>query len=70
MHVSSTLNTLGVDDPEIHLELSTVLTQKTITSKKITGLSVRGINETMDIPLPRTYTRNVIQIPISETARK
>ena len=71
----STLNTLGVDGPEIHLELSTVLAQKTITSKKITGLSVRGINETIDIPLPRTYTRNVIparssQIPIPETARK
>ena len=57
------------------MELSTVLAQKTITSKKITGLSVRGINETIDIPLPRTYTRNVIparssQIPIPETARK
>ena len=71
----STLNTLGVDGPEIHLELSTVLAQKTITSKKINGLSVRGINETIDIPLPRTYTRNVIparssQIPLPETARK
>ena len=71
----STLNTLGVDGPEIHLELSTVLAQKTITSKKITGLSVRGINETIDIPPPRTYTRNVIparssQIPLPETARK
>ena len=77
MSVSSEnlLNTLGVDGPEIHLELTTVLAQKTITSKKITGLSVRGINETIDIPLPRTYTRNVIparssQIPIPETARK
>ena len=46
----STLNTLGVDGPEMHLELSTVLAQKTITSKKITGLSVRSINETIDIP--------------------
>ena len=65
----STLNTLGVDGPEIHLELSTVLAQKTITSKKITGLSVRGINETIDIPLPRTYTRNVIPARSSQIPR-
>ena len=57
------------------LELSTVLGQKTITSKRITGLTVHGVNETTEITLPRTYTRNVIparrsQIPRHDTALK
>ena len=71
----STLTALGVDGPEVNLELSTVLGQKTITSKKVTGLTVRGVNETTEIILPRTYTRNVIparrsQIPRHDTALK
>ena len=71
----STLTALGVDGPEVDLELSTVLGQKTIISKRITGLTVRGVNETTEITLPRTYTRNVIparrsQIPRHDTALK
>ena len=71
----STLTALGVDGPEVNLELSTVLGQKTITSKRVTGLTVRGVNETTEIILPRTYTRNVIparrsQIPRHDTALK
>lgn len=70
-----TLEKLGVDGPEIGLKLSTVLAEENITSKKITGLVVRGVKEEMDIPLPRTYTRSIIparrsQIPRPETARK
>ena len=71
----SAINSLGVDGPDTRLELSTVLACKTITSKKITGLTIRGVNEATDIPLPKPYTRNVIparhsQIPRPETARK
>ena len=62
-----------MDGPEANLELSTVFGQKTITSKKVTGLTVRGVNETTEIILWRTYTRNVIsarrsQIPRHDTA--
>ena len=61
--------------PEVDLELSTVLGQETITSKRVTGLTVRGVNETSEIILPRTYARNVIparrsQIPRHDTALK
>ena len=48
----STLTALGVDGPEVNLELSTVFGQKTITSKKVTGLTVRGVNETTEINRP------------------
>ena len=68
------LKKLGVNGPEIRLNLSTVLAEETITSQKITGLVVRGVNESTEIPLPRTYTRNIparrSQIPRPETARK
>ena len=50
----STLTALGVDGPELNLHLSTVLGQKTITGKKVTGLTVRGVNKTTEIILPRT----------------
>ena len=71
----STLTAVGVDGPEVNLELSTVFGQETITSKKLTGLTVRGVNETTEIILPRAYTRNVIparrsQIPRHDTALK
>ena len=71
----STLTALGVDGPEVDLELSTALGQETITSKRVTGLTVRGVNETSEIILPRTYARNVIparrsQIPRHDTALK
>ena len=69
------LEKLGVDGPEIHLKLSTVLAQETITSQKITGLVVHGVDESTEISLPRTYTRDIIpargsQIPRPETARR
>ena len=71
----STLNAIGVDGPDVQLELSTVLGQKTITSKRVTGLTVRGVSETSEIILPKTYTRDVIparrsQIPRRDTALK
>ena len=69
------LERLGINGPEIQLKLSTVLAQEAITSQKITGLVVRGVNESTEISLPRTYTRHFTparrsQIPRPETARK
>ena len=56
----STLTALGVDGPEVNLELSTVLGQKTITSKKVTGLTIRGVNETTEIILPSPTFCNIL----------
>jgi len=66
---------LGVSGPEVQLKLSTVLDQEAITSQKISGLAVRGANESMETSLPGTYTRHIIparrnQIPRPELARK
>ena len=71
----STLNAIGVDGPDVELELSTVFGHKTTTSKRVNGLMVRGVSETSEIILPKTYTRDVIlarrsQIPRHETALK
>ena len=52
----SALEALGINGPEVELELSTVLAQKKIKSRKITGLVVRGVNETVDIALPTHET--------------
>ena len=69
------LEKLGVSGPEVQLKLSTVLTQEAITSQKISGLVIRGLNESTEISIPCTYTRHIIparrsQIPRPETARK
>ena len=69
------LEKLGVSGPEVQLKLSTVLAQEAITSQKISGLVVQGVNESTEISLPRTYSRPIIparrsQIPRPETARK
>jgi len=66
---------LGVSGPEVQLRLSTVLGQEAITSQKISGLVVRGVNESTEVSLPGTYTRHIIparrsQIPRPEPARK
>ena len=73
--IETALEMLGVEGPEVHLKLSTVLGEEDITSQKINGLVVRGANESTEIPLPRTYTRDIIpakrsQIPRPETACK
>jgi hypothetical protein len=52
----SALEALGINGPEVELKLSTVLAQKKIKSRKITGLVVRGVNETVDIALPTHET--------------
>ena len=72
---TSALEKLNVNGPEVHLKLSTVLVEEDITSEKIAGLVVRGVNKSTNICLPRTYTRDIVpakrsQIPRPETARK
>ena len=57
---TSALEKLNGKGPEVHLKLSTVLAEEDITSEKITGLVVRGVNESTDNCLPRTYTRDII----------
>lgn len=51
------LEKLGVDGPEIHLKLSTVLAQETITSQKITGLVVHGVDEYRNLPSSNLHPR-------------
>ena len=66
---------LGIEGLEVNLKLSTVLAEEEITSQKINGLVVRGVNEGTEISLPCTYSRDIIpakqsQIPRPETACK
>lgn len=72
---TSAFEKLNVNGPEVHLKLSTVLREEDIMSEKITGLIVRGVNESTDISLLWTYTRDIIpakrsQIPRPETTCK
>jgi hypothetical protein len=65
------LDEVGVDGPEVQLEISTVLARETVNSRKIAGLTVRGV----EITLPGTYAGEVIQarhgqIPRAESSRK
>ena len=47
------------------------MAEETITSRRINGLVVRDVKEQTEIPLPRTYTRDIIpSIPTPETVRK
>ena len=67
------LERLNVNGPEVELKLSTVLTEEVIKSRRIEGLVVRGYNEDVEIPLPKSYSRSSIpakksQIPRPESA--
>ncbi|CAB4010751.1 Hypothetical predicted protein, partial [Paramuricea clavata] len=42
----SALDSLGINGPEVELELSTALAQEKINSRNVAGLVVRGLNET------------------------
>ena len=64
---------LDVDGPEVELKLSTVLAEKVIKSQRVQGLVVRGYDEDVEIPLPKSYSRSSIparkdQIPRPESA--
>ena len=59
--------------PELELKLSTALAEKIVLSQRIEGLVVRGNNEKVKIPLPKSYSRSSIpakqnQIPRPESA--
>ena len=67
------LGRLDVNGPEVELKLSTVLAEKVIKSQRIEGLVVRGYNEDVEIPLPKSYSRSSMpakksQIPRPESA--
>lgn len=67
------LGRLDVNGPEVELKLSTVLAEKVIKSRRIEGLVIRGYNEDVEIPLPKSYSRSSIpakksQIPRRESA--
>ncbi|KAJ8039187.1 hypothetical protein HOLleu_16824 [Holothuria leucospilota] len=62
---------LGASGTEINLEISTILTQGTVKSEKISGITIQGLNQDEMISLPTTYTRDCIpatplQIPTPE----
>ena len=58
---TSALKKLNVSAPEVHVKLSTVLAEDDITSEKIAGLVVRGVNKiSTNICFPRTYKRDII----------
>jgi len=71
--VKDLLGRLDVNGPEVELKLSTVLAEKVIKSRRIEGLVVRGYNEDVEIPLPKSYSRSSTpakksQIPRPESA--
>ena len=58
--VKEDLQRLDASGPEVNLKLSTVLAEKVITNQRIKGLVVRGYNEELEIPLPKSYSRSSI----------
>ena len=66
---------LGLEGPDITLELGTMHTVGKIQTQKITGLTVSHQDSQIEIELPKCYTRKRIpaqkeQIPRQETAQK
>lgn len=63
------LQKLNISGPDVQLKLSTVLGEDLVTSKKINNLVVRGINEEIEVSLPRTYSRDEIPAKRSQIPR-
>ena len=63
------LQKLNISGPDVQLKLSTVLGEDLVTSKKINDLVVRGINEEIEVSLPRTYSRHEIPAKRSQIPR-
>ena len=63
------LQKLNISGPDVQLKLSTVLGEDLVTSKKINDLVVRGINEEIEVSLPRTYSRDEIPAKRSQIPR-
>jgi hypothetical protein len=65
---------LGVNGPETIIELGTMHTVQNIKTKKISGLINSPEDESVDIPLPKSFSKEQIparrdQIPTGEMAR-
>ncbi|XP_048590520.1 uncharacterized protein LOC116615632 [Nematostella vectensis] len=70
----SVLEKLSINGFDTQLELNTVLGKDVIKCKKVNGLVFKGLNQTTEISLPRSYSRDSIlarrsQIPTPELAR-
>ena len=63
------LQKLNISGPDVQLKLSTVMGEDLVTSKKINDLIVRGINEEIEVSLPRTYSRDEIPAKRSQIPR-
>ena len=74
--LKQTANRLKLPSADVTLSLSTMLAaDQLINSSKITGLSVRGFSSQQKIPIPSTFTRDIMpahrdHIPTPDTARK
>ena len=65
---------LKLEGTEINLKLSTMLGEENITCERISGLVMRGVNSGDQIPIPKTYIRDMIpaqrsQIPDPDSAK-
>ncbi|XP_038062585.1 uncharacterized protein LOC119733075 [Patiria miniata] len=70
-----TLERLGIDGEAVQLSLSTILAKGTISSRKVHGLTVKGLSEDTEIQLPGAYSRESInanreQIPKLDTVKE
>ena len=65
---------LGINGPETVIELGTMHTVQDIKTQKISGLIISPEDESVDIPLPKSFSREQIparrdQIPTADMAR-
>ena len=73
--LENTCKALGVSGTEVKLSLSTMYAaNKVVTSAKVKGLVVRGMNDGPRISLPNAYTRSIMpanhdHIPTSDIAK-
>ena len=70
-----TRKSLGLEGPEIPLELGTMHSVETVSTQRLEGLVISSYDKGEDIELPKTYSRDQIpsrreQIPRPETALK
>ena len=68
-----TRKTLGLEGPEIPLELGTMHSVETVSTQRLEGLVISSYNKGENIELPKTYSRDQMpsrreQIPRPETA--
>ena len=74
--LDKTCDSLGISGVEVNLLLSTMYAEKKVVkSNKIKGLSVRAFNKSLRLPLPVTYTRQIMpanrsHIPTPEKAKQ